>query len=54
MPHDVHDWDSNQILMLADIELGGHERKVIVNANCSAFYYLVWPSLQGVVATRTA
>jgi alcohol dehydrogenase (cytochrome c) len=40
-PHDVHDWDSNQIVMLADIEFDGRLRKVIVNANRNAFYYVL-------------
>ncbi|MDX1389953.1 MAG: PQQ-binding-like beta-propeller repeat protein, partial [Acidobacteriota bacterium] len=38
-PHDVHDWDANQIPVLVDIELDGRPRKLVVMANRNAFYY---------------
>ena len=38
-PHDVHDWDANQIPILADIEFDGDMRKVMMWANRNAFYY---------------
>ena len=38
-PHDVHDWDANQIPILADIKFDGDMRKVMMWANRNAFYY---------------
>ncbi|MCH1600486.1 MAG: PQQ-dependent dehydrogenase, methanol/ethanol family [Pseudomonadales bacterium] len=38
-PHDVHDYDSIQIPILADIEFEGRERKVMMWANRNGFYY---------------
>src|SRR5215472_5365562 len=40
-PHDVHDWDSNQIPVLIDIDWQGRPRKVVAMANRNAFYYLL-------------
>ncbi len=40
-PHDVHDWDANQIPILLDLELDGRARKVVATANRNAFYYLL-------------
>ena len=40
-PHDVHDWDANQIPILLDLELEGRTRKVVATANRNAFYYLL-------------
>ena len=40
-PHDVHDWDSNQIPVLIDMPLAGKQRKVVAFANRNAFYYLL-------------
>lgn len=38
-PWDVHDWDAIQVPILADLELGGVERKLLLWANRNAFYY---------------
>ena len=38
-PHDVHDWDAIQIPILADIDVEGESRKVMMWANRNAFYY---------------
>src|SRR6185369_2604169 len=38
-PHDVHDWDSTQVPILADITIGGQPRKVVMFANRNGFYY---------------
>jgi alcohol dehydrogenase (cytochrome c) len=38
-PHDVHDWDANQIPVLVDAELAGARRKLVVMANRNAFFY---------------
>lgn len=40
-PHDVHDWDSNQIPVLAEVRVAGALRKAIAFANRNAFYYLL-------------
>ncbi|MDE0433197.1 MAG: PQQ-dependent dehydrogenase, methanol/ethanol family [Bryobacterales bacterium] len=40
-PHDVHDWDSNQIPVLIDMPLAGQPRKLVAFANRNAFYYLL-------------
>ena len=40
-PHDVHDWDSNQIPVLLEAEVAGRQRKLVVMANRNAFYYLL-------------
>jgi alcohol dehydrogenase (cytochrome c) len=38
-PHDTHDWDANQIPVLADLTLGGKPRKVVMVANRNGFFY---------------
>jgi alcohol dehydrogenase (cytochrome c) len=38
-PHDVHDWDSTQVPILADIEVRGAPRKVVMLANRNGFFY---------------
>jgi alcohol dehydrogenase (cytochrome c) len=38
-PHDTHDWDSNQIPVLADGVVAGMKRKTLLLANRNAFYY---------------
>lgn len=40
-PHDVHDYDSIQIPILADIEYQGATRKVMMWANRNAFFYTI-------------
>jgi alcohol dehydrogenase (cytochrome c) len=40
-PHDVHDWDANQIPVLVDAELGGAPRKLVVMANRNGFFYVL-------------
>jgi alcohol dehydrogenase (cytochrome c) len=40
-PHDVHDWDANQIPMLFDGRIKGRTRKLVAVANRNAFYYLL-------------
>ena len=39
-PHDIHDWDSTQIPILADTMFNGEERKVILFPNRNAFFYV--------------
>lgn len=40
-PHDVHDWDANQIPVLVDGTFEGRRRKLVVTANRNAFYYVL-------------
>lgn len=40
-PHDVHDYDSIQVPILADIEYQGNTRKVMMWANRNAFFYTI-------------
>ncbi len=38
-PHDTHDWDANQIPVLADLTIAGRPRKVMLVANRNGFFY---------------
>ncbi len=38
-PHDVHDWDATEVPILADIEIDGRTRQVVMFANRNGFYY---------------
>ena len=38
-PHDLHDWDANEPLVLADAKFGGHERKLLLQANRNGVFY---------------
>ncbi len=38
-PHDVHDWDSTQVPVLADLTINGQLRKVLMFANRNGFFY---------------
>jgi len=40
-PHDVHDWDSNQVPMLIDAKVNGKPRKLLVQVNRNAFFYVL-------------
>ena len=40
-PHDVHDWDSTQIPILADTEFNGEQRKLMLWPNRNAFFYVL-------------
>ena len=40
-PHDLHDWDSNHVPVLADLTLGGQPRKVVMVANRNSFFYVL-------------
>ncbi len=40
-PHDTHDWDSNQDMILIDAEWRGKPRKLIIQANRNGFYYVL-------------
>src|SRR5438552_4167234 len=40
-PHDLHDWDSAHVPVLADLTLDGRPRKVIMVANRNGFFYTI-------------
>jgi PQQ-dependent dehydrogenase (methanol/ethanol family) len=40
-PHDVHDWDANQPLVLIDAPLHGQQRKLLLHANRNGFFYVL-------------
>jgi alcohol dehydrogenase (cytochrome c) len=40
-PHDDHDWDSNQIPMLADVPTDGGVSRLLLWANRNGFYYVL-------------
>jgi alcohol dehydrogenase (cytochrome c) len=40
-PHDTHDWDANEVPVLADLTLGGRIRKVVMMANRNGFFYVL-------------
>jgi alcohol dehydrogenase (cytochrome c) len=40
-PHDVHDWDANQIPVLVDGEIDGRSRALVVTANRNGFFYVL-------------
>ena len=40
-PHDVHDWDSTQVPVLADLTIGNQPRKTMLFANRNGFFYVL-------------
>lgn len=40
-PHDVHDWDATQVMVLLDSEYQGEMRRLLVTANRNGFLYLL-------------
>ena len=40
-PHDVHDWDSDEVPLLIDATIDGKPRKLLAQANRNAFYYVL-------------
>ena len=40
-PHDVHDWDANEAPVLIDAVFRGRPRKLIIQANRNAFFYVL-------------
>ena len=40
-PHDIHDWDSTQIPVLADAAFDGQARKLMLWPNRNAFFYVL-------------
>jgi PQQ-dependent dehydrogenase (methanol/ethanol family) len=40
-PHDLHDWDANQPLVLVDAPFHGRQRKLLLHANRNGFFYVL-------------
>jgi PQQ-dependent dehydrogenase (methanol/ethanol family) len=40
-PHDLHDWDATEPLVLVNAPFGGRERKLLLQANRSGFFYVL-------------
>ena len=40
-PHDVHDWDATQVMVLVDREFEGRPRNLLLTANRNGFYYVL-------------
>ena len=40
-PHDTHDWDAVQVPVLANIQMDGRERKLLLWGNRNGFYYVL-------------
>jgi alcohol dehydrogenase (cytochrome c) len=40
-PHDLHDWDATEPLVLVDTAYRGHPRKLLVQANRNGFIYVL-------------
>ena len=40
-PHDVHDWDATQVMVLVDKEYRGEMRRLLVTANRNGFLYML-------------
>jgi PQQ-dependent dehydrogenase (methanol/ethanol family) len=40
-PHDLHDWDATEPLVLVDTKFGGRDRKLLLQANRNGYYYVL-------------
>jgi len=40
-PHDLHDWDATEPLVLVDAKFQGRDRKLLLQANRNGFYYVL-------------
>jgi alcohol dehydrogenase (cytochrome c) len=40
-PHDLHDWDANQTVVLLDAEWRGRPRRLLAQANRNGFFYVL-------------
>jgi len=40
-PHDVHDWDATEPLVLVDTEIQGQPRKLLLHADRNGFFYVL-------------
>ena len=51
-PHDVHDWDSNEMPVLLDAPFNGQMRKLLLQANRNGIYYVLDRTERKVPARR--
>ena len=51
-PHDVHDWDSTEVPILADITVNGQARKALMFANRNGFSYTLDRTNGRLIAAR--
>jgi alcohol dehydrogenase (cytochrome c) len=51
-PHDVHDWDSTHVPVLADMTVNGKPRKTLLVANRNGFFYTLDRTNGEVLVTR--
>ena len=42
-PHDLHDWDANEPIVLVDAKWKGQGRKLLLHANRNGFLYVLNP-----------
>jgi PQQ-dependent dehydrogenase (methanol/ethanol family) len=40
-PHDLHDWDANEPIVLVDAKWRGQDRKLLLHANRNGFFYVL-------------
>jgi alcohol dehydrogenase (cytochrome c) len=40
-PHDLHDWDATETLLVADIDYHGERRKLLMQGNRNGFFYVL-------------
>ncbi|MEZ5402027.1 MAG: PQQ-binding-like beta-propeller repeat protein [Bryobacteraceae bacterium] len=40
-PHDLHDWDATEPLVLVDTQFRGRDRKLLLQANRNGYYYVL-------------
>ena len=40
-PHDLHDWDANEPIVLVDAKWNGQDRKLLLHANRNGFFYVL-------------
>jgi alcohol dehydrogenase (cytochrome c) len=40
-PHDTHDWDANEVPVLADAEFGGQPRKLLMQASRNGYFFVL-------------
>ena len=51
-PHDVHDWDSTEVPVLADLMIDGDLRQVVMFANRNGFYYTLDRTTGEIIVAR--
>ena len=40
-PHDTHDWDANEVPVLADADFGGRPRKLLMQASRNGYFFVL-------------